>query len=501
METMETMGTMGTMGTIGESGKISIIGHLLSLPKKTTRNAPACCHEGAVKAMRLSEEAGYERGLAYAHLSLGECALYTERDGVGNIPAGSAMSHYAEANRIFGKIGDIEGCMLAELGMAVYHAEHGRLGEAESASARVLSLAAASADSTVSAASADSTVSAASAASAVSAVSAASAASASLRICALIDAYTVYGVIRTAQARYDEAEQHLKKALGYCIGDLAAKAAAVLNRLGRIEGFRGKKDAAAKLFTQSSEIAARDMEYRTAASSSRQLARIFYERDQFGEYERYFEQASGFIYNAVKNEAENVLQCMQSYYNNENVRLASELEFVAKTVSELANHDTLTGIPNRRLLLELAPKAFANALRTNSKAAFLFMDLDSFKPINDKYGHQAGDAVLKEFVTRVLGQIRSSDIFARIGGDEFIIIMTDLKVVSHTGILAQKIIRETAKPFVIRGTENFVGVSIGISIFPDDSRDTDVLIVMADEAMYKVKYNSKNNYAYYKDLL
>jgi diguanylate cyclase (GGDEF)-like protein len=169
-------------------------------------------------------------------------------------------------------------------------------------------------------------------------------------------------------------------------------------------------------------------------------------------------------------------------------------------VAGLANHDALTGAPNRRLLHELVPKVFANALRTNTKAAFLFMDLDDFKPINDKYGHHAGDEVLKIFTNRVLGLIRSSDIFARVGGDEFVLIMTDLKINSNAGAVAKKIIRETIKPINIRGDENFIGVSIGISIFPDDSDDTDILILIADEAMYRVKKKKKNSYAFFNEM-
>ena len=196
-----------------------------------------------------------------------------------------------------------------------------------------------------------------------------------------------------------------------------------------------------------------------------------------------------------------LLDAVSSYVSIalDNATMYQKLDDVSKTVEGLANHDVLTGIPNRRLLMELAPKAYANALRTNSKVAFLFMDLDSFKPINDKYGHQAGDEVLRIFKDRVLGLIRSSDIFARMGGDEFVVIMTDLKINSNAGTLARKIIRETAKPMTIRGDAIYIGVSIGISVYPDDSRDTDVLIVMADEAMYRIKRDTKNSFTFYNE--
>jgi diguanylate cyclase (GGDEF)-like protein len=203
--------------------------------------------------------------------------------------------------------------------------------------------------------------------------------------------------------------------------------------------------------------------------------------------------------NAYSLQQVKLLDAVSSYISIaiDNAAVYRKLDELSKSVAGLANHDSLTGIPNRRLLFELVPKAYAGALRTNVKVAFLFMDLDNFKTINDSYGHQAGDEVLKIFTDRVLGVIRSSDIFARVGGDEFVVVMTDLKVKANAGMLARKIIREVAKPIVIQNVENHIGVSIGISVFPDDSRDTDVLIVMADEAMYRVKKDMKNSFAFF----
>ncbi|MCL2059909.1 MAG: GGDEF domain-containing protein, partial [Oscillospiraceae bacterium] len=205
---------------------------------------------------------------------------------------------------------------------------------------------------------------------------------------------------------------------------------------------------------------------------------------------------------SYNNHQAKLLDAVSSYVSIalDNATIYQKLDEVSRKVAELANHDTLTGIPNRRLLMELVPKAYANALRTNSKVAFLFMDLDNFKIINDKYGHQAGDEVLRVFKDRVLGLIRSTDIFARMGGDEFVVVMTDLKISLNAGTLARKIIRETAKPIMIEGADNNIGVSIGISIYPEDSKDTDVLIVMADEAMYRVKREYKNNFTFFNEI-
>ena len=198
-----------------------------------------------------------------------------------------------------------------------------------------------------------------------------------------------------------------------------------------------------------------------------------------------------------------LLDAVSSYVSIalDNATIYQKLDEVSRKVAELANHDTLTGIPNRRLLMELVAKAYAGALRSHSKVAFLFMDLDNFKPINDRYGHQAGDDVLKIFRDRVMGLIRSTDIFARMGGDEFVVVMTDLKISLNAGTLARKIIREVSKPIIINNAPNSIGVSIGISIYPDDSKDTDVLIVMADEAMYRVKRDFKNNFTFFNEMI
>ena len=183
----------------------------------------------------------------------------------------------------------------------------------------------------------------------------------------------------------------------------------------------------------------------------------------------------------------------------ENASIYRKLNFVSKQVQELANHDSLTGLANRRLLYELIPKVYANAQRTDTKVAVLYMDLDSFKAVNDNFGHQVGDEVLKIFTERVLGIIRSLDIFARVGGDEFVVIMTNLKVKFNAAILARKIIREASRPMVIQDVEHQIGVSVGISIYPDDSTETDELLVLADEAMYEIKKKAKNSYNFFNE--
>ena len=706
------------------SDRETIINKLLALPRTSTRNAPACSIETALKSLQLSEEIDYRIGRAYAYLSLGEYAMFSERDGAGLDQSGSAYSQFIKAKKIFAELADAEGCMLANLYIGVYLSEHARLPEAELALNEAMD--APGVDE-----------------------------SGALYGNVLIDAVCGMASIRVSRQKLDEAGFLYEKALGYCSEKRnEAKRAGVLYRLGIYDRLTADNDKATRRLSQAVDAAVRDGEFRTAAEASRALAHIYFSTGRYEQYERYTELASRYTGDASREEAVNEIKNLRSYYVKENARVIAnaeqhlkerlfersllleeanwqlntiynigqsitalldidevlrtlyaelralmdldkffiaaynevsnsleyqilyederqtelapddhlkvpagdpaywcvykdntlvigdmksgdadyreaaayaaaggrtlrdaeilaaktgssavvgvmsaqtgtagyegaqgydaadvpvvsdiadvpvvsdiadadgvqafasavytrlrtkgkligvlcvqskkthaysshqvklldaissyvsialdnammyqKLDEVSKKVAELANHDTLTGIPNRRLLLELVPKAYANALRTNSKVAFLFMDLDNFKPINDKYGHQAGDDVLKIFKERVLGLIRSTDIFARMGGDEFVVVMTDLKISSNAGTLARKIIRETSKPINICDTDNYIGVSIGISIYPDDSKDTDVLIVMADEAMYRVKRENKNSFTFFNEFI
>ena len=665
------------------SDKETIISRLLSFPRSGTRNAITCSIETATKGLQLSGEIGYQTGCAYAYLALGECALYSARDGAKSGGATYAYEQFDKAKEIFSITGDQDGCMLANLYHAVCLHDLMRFSEAEAAYSETLR--AAASDSV-----------------------------ARLNGNVMIDAICGLGAIRAAQSRHGEARQYFNKALEQCAQKRnESKYAEVMYRLGSYEFICGNNSEAMQLLLRALDFATRDGEHRTAASASGTLSRLYFDSGHIKEYEHYAELSSRHSCEAARDEAGAEIKSLRSYYVKENARIIAnaeqhlkermlerniqleeanwqlntiynigqsitalldigevlrtlytellalmrvdsffiaaynrdsnsleyqilyedgrEIEFcaemdktipagdfaywcvynddtlviddinnkeivysktqvclashsnggytgtgspdggtlhpmvtnaslygsavytclrtkgklfgilcvrskmpntytshqvklldavsayvsialdnatiyqkldeVSKRVAELANHDTLTGIPNRRLLMELVSKAYAGALRTNSKVAFLFMDLDNFKPINDKYGHQAGDEVLKVFRDRVLGLIRSTDIFARMGGDEFVVVMTDLKISLNAGTLARKIIREVAKPIIINNANNFIGVSIGISIYPDDSRDTDVLIVMADEAMYRVKREYKNNFTFFNEMI
>ena len=165
-------------------------------------------------------------------------------------------------------------------------------------------------------------------------------------------------------------------------------------------------------------------------------------------------------------------------------------------VRDLAHHDALTGLPNRRLLDDRIAQAFASARRSRERVAFMLLDLDRFKPINDTYGHEAGDAVLKVVAARLKGCVRESDTVARVGGDEFVV-MLPMRAAQDAVRVADKVLATLAEPIRVAGNEVQIGVSIGISVFPEDAVDKEELLKYADRAMYHVKAAGRNSYSFY----
>ena len=164
-----------------------------------------------------------------------------------------------------------------------------------------------------------------------------------------------------------------------------------------------------------------------------------------------------------------------------------------------ARHDILTGLPNRYMFSEIITMEILRAKRDNSKIAVFFMDLDGFKDINDYYGHDIGDEVLKRVAKRVKEELRESDYLFRFGGDEFVLLIPSLKNESDVANIAQKIHNVFLTPFNIRDHFIKLGLSIGISIYPDDGINSDELIRNADISMYKAKEKGKNRYVFYED--
>ena len=165
----------------------------------------------------------------------------------------------------------------------------------------------------------------------------------------------------------------------------------------------------------------------------------------------------------------------------------------------LADHDALTGLPNRRLLEDRLTQALALSQRNRKQTAVMFVDLDRFKNINDSLGHSAGDVVLKEVAVRLVAQLREVDTICRMGGDEFVVVLPEIKRSSDAANVAAKILETVALPFLVEERELHITPSVGISVFPDDGRDAETLIRNADAAMYHAKETGRANYQFFTE--
>lgn len=197
------------------------------------------------------------------------------------------------------------------------------------------------------------------------------------------------------------------------------------------------------------------------------------------------------------------------WVNIESVSLDKDLYYVARftNVSAIddsryefgyvATHDTLTGLPNRTLFNDRLFQAVSRSLRYDTQGAVLFLDLTRFKNINDSLGHHVGDELLKQFADRLHSLCRSGDTLARIGGDEFILVAENLSRPQDAAIVAQNLIENIARPFNLSGHEVTISASIGISVFPRDGDNVDLLAKQADSAMYYAKNQGENTYRFF----
>ncbi|MHB1000573.1 MAG: bifunctional diguanylate cyclase/phosphodiesterase [Armatimonadota bacterium] len=170
-------------------------------------------------------------------------------------------------------------------------------------------------------------------------------------------------------------------------------------------------------------------------------------------------------------------------------------------LDHLAHHDPLTGLPNRLLLSDRLLQRLAQAHRKGQMLAIMFLDLDHFKDINDTKGHNEGDKILRAVAKRLTSCLREVDTVARMGGDEFTIIVSDITRPEDASTVAKKIINNLSKPFAINGDEVLISTSIGISIFPTDGIDSETMLKNADIAMYRAKDSGRNNYQFYTEEL
>ncbi|CAG0906983.1 unnamed protein product, partial [Cyprideis torosa] len=165
----------------------------------------------------------------------------------------------------------------------------------------------------------------------------------------------------------------------------------------------------------------------------------------------------------------------------------------------LAYHDPLTGLPNRLLFNEQVNHALIRCHRDKSKLTVMFMDLDRFKNINDTLGHPVGDEVLRLAASRMSDVLREQDVLARIGGDEFILLLEDIHSAADASVVAKKVQTCFAKPFVVMGKQLYLSSSIGISLYPEDGTDVSTLVKNADTAMYQAKARGRNDYRFYTE--
>ncbi|EJL94324.1 PAS domain S-box/diguanylate cyclase (GGDEF) domain-containing protein [Herbaspirillum sp. CF444] len=179
--------------------------------------------------------------------------------------------------------------------------------------------------------------------------------------------------------------------------------------------------------------------------------------------------------------------------------VAIESRKAEERIRHLAHYDELTGLPNRFLCTQHIGNAIAHAEHRGGQVAVFLMDLDRFKNINDTFGHETGEALLREIALRFRHCLRELDILARVGGDEFIVLVDDYEDPLQLGEIAQKLLTEARKPFDISGHECQLSTSIGIATYPTDGGNAQALIKNADIAMYRAKHKGKDDYRFYSD--
>ncbi len=181
-----------------------------------------------------------------------------------------------------------------------------------------------------------------------------------------------------------------------------------------------------------------------------------------------------------------------------NIRDITERKYAEQNLKRLAHNDPLTNLPNRNLFKDRMQYAIANARRNKQKFYLMFIDLDHFKAINDTYGHITGDQILKHVARRLTACTRENDTIARIGGDEFAVILTNIANQQHTKVIAKKILSLLSDPYIIDNNRLTLSASIGITQYPDDGKTINDLLKKSDNAMYNAK-SRRNNFEFFSN--
>lgn len=179
----------------------------------------------------------------------------------------------------------------------------------------------------------------------------------------------------------------------------------------------------------------------------------------------------------------------------------TERKKMEEAIKYQASHDLLTDLPNRMLFMESLNRSLHQAGRQGAVLAVMFLDLDGFKSINDSLGHALGDQLLKEVASRLKLCTRKSDMVARIGGDEFIMMLADINDLVDAGTVASKVLSFFREPFIVEGHVLRVTASVGLSLYPGDGEDAETLLKRADIAMYYAKERGRNNYQVYQSAM
>jgi diguanylate cyclase (GGDEF)-like protein len=176
----------------------------------------------------------------------------------------------------------------------------------------------------------------------------------------------------------------------------------------------------------------------------------------------------------------------------------SDLKSTQQYLEKLANYDTLTGLPNRMLLADRLRQAIAHARRQEQLLAVCFLDLDGFKPVNDRHGHGIGDQLLVQVAGRLRQAVRADDTVARLGGDEFVLLLSDLSTVEECERALERIIADLGAPYAVGALTLRISASIGVAIYPFDDAEPDMLLRLADHAMYRAKQDGRSRYCFYE---